>query len=578
MQKTDSYFQHYGLGKDPFPVDTFDNVLFLTPELTQRIDRIRLLLKESDKLVLVTSVNGAGKSTLADYIESIAEKNWSVCLVQATSGLDREALAHEIIQQVSPDKADEKSFAIPQLHKFLEFSSKLERQPVVIIDDADKLPVDTLEFLLELSALKYLETCYRFLLFAGENINDRLGHESLVELERQLVTRVNLPAFSRNQVKEYIDTRLSSSGEISEYPFSDEDIDNIYRVSAGLPLGINILARKHMESITSASGRSLTPRMKLISVAAIILIVIIVILTYQPDPAAPMKTVQAPQPPQVARVLPPPATPDTSGTIESLELDVSTPDENPGKETASEPAETPNNIVREEDTMDQFQAETASEIPATEDRVADAETAATNYAEGMGNNEESIADTLQDETNNSDEENTVTTALEKNMTPPASSPLSPETGVDLTDSSVTSDISAAQTTSTAPVMPGNPDATNIYQLDDIPQAITGIRGEQWFREQDGSAYTLQLISASEIDNVLDLIEGLPGIQQDLSGYVKYTPSGRPRYLLFFGIYADRDAAQAAVSDMPDKLAAVKPYARSVSSIINEIETVGSWPR
>ncbi|MGY8814548.1 MAG: AAA family ATPase [Gammaproteobacteria bacterium] len=181
--------------------------------MTSRLDEIKKRIIETDKLILVTSVPGAGKSTISDYLESIPEKNWKVAFVQAVTNMERETLAYEIIQQVSPDKADEKSFAIPQLHKFLEFSSKTEKVPVFIIDDAHKLSTELLEFILELSALKYQETSFRFILFADENINDRLNTESLADLNKQLVTRLTLPSLSKIQLKEYIDNRLSSSGD-----------------------------------------------------------------------------------------------------------------------------------------------------------------------------------------------------------------------------------------------------------------------------------------------------------------------------------------------------------------------------
>ncbi|NNE36874.1 MAG: hypothetical protein HKN08_01110 [Gammaproteobacteria bacterium] len=119
---------------------------------------------------------------------------------------------------------------------------------------------------------------------------------------------------------------------------------------------------------------------------------------------------------------------------------------------------------------------------------------------------------------------------------------------------------------------------NIYKLDSVPEQIRGLKGENWYREQPRSTYVLQLISASSLDNVLSLLEGLEDFHEDMSGYVKYTPSGRPRYLLFFGDYSDRAAASNSSSTVPEKLRSIAPYPRSVGSIIDEIEELGYWPR
>jgi|GEM_PF-3010026 len=42
----------------------------------------------------------------------------------------------------------------------------------------------------------------------------------------------------------------------------------------------------------------------------------------------------------------------------------------------------------------------------------------------------------------------------------------------------------------------------------------------------------------------------------LSGYANYTPSGKPRYLLFYGIYSNSHGApQSAIENMPSRLKA-----------------------
>ncbi len=114
---------------------------------------------------------------------------------------------------------------------------------------------------------------------------------------------------------------------------------------------------------------------------------------------------------------------------------------------------------------------------------------------------------------------------------------------------------------------------NIFKLDNIPARLTGILGSNWYRIQPRTSYTLQLISASDIGNVIALLEDVPGIQAELSGYVKYTPSGKPRYLMFYGLYADQDTTAATVANLPEGLKAVNPWPRSIGNITDAIDTV-----
>ena len=125
--------------------------------------------------------------------------------------------------------------------------------------------------------------------------------------------------------------------------------------------------------------------------------------------------------------------------------------------------------------------------------------------------------------------------------------------------------------------PGNDD--NVYKLDVIPEPIQGIKGENWYREQNRSFYALQLVSAADLGNVLGLIEGLDAYHDEFSGYVKYTPSGKPRYLLFYGLYPNLQAASTAVKEIvPDRIKVINPFPRKVGHIVDEIEIVGDWPR
>ena len=115
------------------------------------------------------------------------------------------------------------------------------------------------------------------------------------------------------------------------------------------------------------------------------------------------------------------------------------------------------------------------------------------------------------------------------------------------------------------------------QLNGLADRVEGIRGERWYRSRPASSYALQLISASELVNVEKLLSGLPEIQENLSGFVKYTPSGRPRYLLFYGHYPNADAAREAIASIPSRLRAVQPWPRSIGNILQDIDQVKAGP-
>ena len=98
----------------------------------------------------------------------------------------------------------------------------------------------------------------------------------------------------------------------------------------------------------------------------------------------------------------------------------------------------------------------------------------------------------------------------------------------------------------------------MFHLDIIPDLFASIKVPDWLRQQPDDSYVLQIISASDIKNVRKLLNGIPDISEQLSGYTKYTPSGKPRYLVFYGLYQDKEAAINSVSEMHPRIKSVNP--------------------
>ncbi len=247
-KRTDNeYFLSYGLVKDPFPSRVIDRNIFLTPEINRRLKLIRQHINEGQKLLLVTSARGAGKSLLARKLLILKQPNWHISLTRAHENMNAESLAHSIVQQFQPEKNENISQSISMLHKYLEHSFHERVVPVIVIDDADLLSFDTLQFVLQLADLRYNEALFRIVLFANESITEILTKPGLKELAEDTVDIVSMPYFSREQIPAYLRSLFSSCGENVEPAFSESEYEYLYQASGGLPGGINMLTRQLMQ-------------------------------------------------------------------------------------------------------------------------------------------------------------------------------------------------------------------------------------------------------------------------------------------------------------------------------------------
>jgi len=187
------------LERDPFPTNWIDKILYLTPEINRCLTQLKELISSSDKLLLITSVPWAGKLTLAEHFESLKDENWMTVRIQVKEKIDINELAHNIIQKLFPDKSFSVDKSVIQVHKFPESCTHNGKILIFIIDDAHKLFLEVLQFLLQLGDLRYSESMFRIVLFADEAINDTLEKQSLKELASDTVHNIHLPSFSIEQ-------------------------------------------------------------------------------------------------------------------------------------------------------------------------------------------------------------------------------------------------------------------------------------------------------------------------------------------------------------------------------------------
>jgi len=241
------YYLNFGLERDPFPQKSTEQKVFLTHEMIHCLDQVKASVDNSEQLVLVTSPPRAGKSVLSRYLGFIRSSNWFVGHVQGNRELDKESLAYEIIRQHFPERKFAQSQAVYLLKEFLQLFARNGRTPVVIVDDAHLLSLETLKFILEMAGYHQQEAQYRFVLFGDLSMDERM---KTLNLQNHIPGRYHhfrIPSLSLQQTRKYLEYRLSLCGEFREDPFNDERVQEIYIESAGLPGDIHASAKRIMQ-------------------------------------------------------------------------------------------------------------------------------------------------------------------------------------------------------------------------------------------------------------------------------------------------------------------------------------------
>lgn len=540
------YVAAFGLDMDPFRDSLEDRFFYADPALMQRLDLLQHLTQFSDQLLYVRGAEGAGKTTLLRQLKLRAAEHWRLCHLDGAR-LTAPAELYVELSRCFPETHSENTehFGTDLLHHCLGLQQN-GQLAVVLVDAAEQLPQAVLEALLGLGSnpgetLKAL----RILLFGTPELLPSLQALGLNSPTRPLLHTLDLPAFDEQQSAAYLMYRLAIAGYSGDSPFSSTEVRGMHKAAAGLPGGLNHLARttlieqgqrlstrRQKPKPTPASTPAQQPRPSgtrwfviLASVATLIIAGGFGWLWYLGNSAsgpAPVteQTVALPPPKPLPQAVP--THPTTSAQKEVIDPGATPPllaTRRPEPSaSAPEPTAAP---------------EPGGEISPPPSAARD-ETRKTPAAE-------------QAPMEQTEAEPVIPQAPKREAKPEAAPAPAPRTADDQV--SEAEDTSAAEETSASPPEPAaQPPAAE----------------PMWLERQPGDHYTLQLLGARSPDTVETFIDTY-GKSVDLHPVLTQL-KGADYHIVLTGSYPDRDAAVAQISELPASLQKLKPWPRRFSRI------------
>jgi general secretion pathway protein A len=134
-----------------------------------------------------------------------------------------------------------------------------DRRTILIIDEAQNLSIEVLE---QLRLLTNLETHQRkllqIILLGQPELLDVLAKPELRQLSQRITARFHLGALTREEVTAYIRHRLGVAGAKGNF-FSKRAIDQIFKLSDGIPRIINLVCDRSMLGAYSEGEMQVTP-------------------------------------------------------------------------------------------------------------------------------------------------------------------------------------------------------------------------------------------------------------------------------------------------------------------------------
>lgn len=230
------------------PFGTKPRGYFVTPELNQRLNLIRHLIQNSEQLLLVLADLGCGKTSLLNQIKKIASKqyeHWWIYTLNSNPALSPEVLISTLLSTFNVRQEGKPTQVLQESLRnhiaSMRYSGKL---PILFVDDAHKLPLATLKFIVDFAMQGESLTRMRVILFCEPQITSILATHEFEIVHNTLIHTLDIPPFSKLQTRDYIQFRLEGSKYHPVHPFNSETLKKIYLESEGIPGEINLYAQE----------------------------------------------------------------------------------------------------------------------------------------------------------------------------------------------------------------------------------------------------------------------------------------------------------------------------------------------
>ncbi len=218
---------------------------FLTPELMHRVELISHLLEHSNHLIIVKGVRESGKSTLYEELSRQQNKNLLIKKLVVNSETGKSDIFKAVIGDVK-DESKNSSYSQTELNELLERCEKNQQVPVLLIDDVDVFNDELVSVLFEILTESNSVAVLNFCLFCDPLFLDRLKQLGIVDdsLDMHII---DMPSLSERQTEQYIHNRYPEDGASETKVFDKNTIQQIHRISHGMPGRINALCAQYMD-------------------------------------------------------------------------------------------------------------------------------------------------------------------------------------------------------------------------------------------------------------------------------------------------------------------------------------------
>jgi general secretion pathway protein A len=259
----EQFFNFFGLREDPFHVSPDPRFYYRTRAHESALAELLYGIETRQGLLVLTGEAGTGKTTLLNQLLDWLRRRGRSSGYIFHTRLEPVELLQFILRDFGVNSsAKHKGELVNEFHAWLLGRSFVRDLPVLILDEAQALPQQTLD---ELRMLLNLETprgkLLQIILAGQPELGEKLRLPALRQLRQRVVFHSRIPLLTQEETAAYIAFRLAAAGRADSSLFSRESVQTVYEASNGIPRVVNLLCGHALISAYAAQQQVISAEM-----------------------------------------------------------------------------------------------------------------------------------------------------------------------------------------------------------------------------------------------------------------------------------------------------------------------------
>jgi general secretion pathway protein A len=266
------YEDHYGLSGRPFALTPDPRFWFDTATHRKAMAYLGYGLAQGEGFIVITGDVGAGKTTLVGHLMATVDATRLHVIKIVSTQIEAEDLLRMVAGGLDLDSNGlTKAQLLVAIERGLHATARAGRRTLLIVDEAQALPVSSLE---ELRMLSNFQTgghaLLQIFLLGQPEFRERLhGSDRLEQLRQRVIAMHHLDPMEADEVEPYMRHRLAVVGWTGRPHFTPDAYAALYAGSDGVPRRLNQLAgrvllfgaiaRRTAGSVRTGAGRPRRP-------------------------------------------------------------------------------------------------------------------------------------------------------------------------------------------------------------------------------------------------------------------------------------------------------------------------------